>query len=239
MTRIEVFPSKRGKESHPFIAWCLALILMALCVWASHWQYARGVQRHHRNAIISSHTKLAPIQLEKIATSPQSAEWRMVKTTGTFDSSDQILLRNKYADGKYGFELLTLFHTSDGKSMWVNRGWIAPGTSATSAPELPFTSSAILSVTGRLRLDNSLPQGSFFAVSRSGGNLIEKWNAQKNTRTEVYYLDLLDASDPSMSPITPVSLPELTDGPHMAYALQWLFFGGLVFYGRLLLRRGS
>jgi cytochrome oxidase assembly protein ShyY1 len=32
-------------------------------------------------------------------------------------------------------------------------------------------------------------------------------------------------------------LPELSDGPHMAYALQWIFFGGLVIYGRFLIRR--
>ena len=29
----------------------------------------------------------------------------------------------------------------------------------------------------------------------------------------------------------------LSDGPHMAYALQWLFFGGLIIYGRILIRR--
>jgi cytochrome oxidase assembly protein ShyY1 len=56
-------------------------------------------------------------------------------------------------------------------------------------------------------------------------------------KTENYYIDLLTASDPKMTPAVPVELPELTDGPHMAYALQWLFFAGLVGYGRLLLRR--
>jgi surfeit locus 1 family protein len=35
----------------------------------------------------------------------------------------------------------------------------------------------------------------------------------------------------------PVELPELSDGPHMAYALQWVFFAGLVIYGRRLIRK--
>ena len=238
MTRVEVFPDHRGKESHPFIAWILALALIALCCWASQWQYSRGVNRHHRNTIIASHVQLPTTSLERISSNPAEAEWRLVQTTGTFDSTDQILLRNRYSDGKYGYELLTLFRTSGGKTIWVDRGWIAPGTRATSQPKLPSTTSRIITITGRFRLDDSLPRGSFFAVSQSGGNLIEKWNAQKNTQTESFYVDLLSASEVSMTPAAPVNLPELSDGPHMAYALQWLFFGGLVFYGRIIVRRG-
>ncbi len=239
MTHVEVFPDRRGKESHPFIAWTLALALIALCIWASHWQYARGVNRHHRNAIIASHVQLPTTQLENLTANPAYAEWRKVEATGTFDSTQQILLRNRYFEGKYGYELLTLFHTTNGKTFWVDRGWIAPGKRATSQPELPNTNVQRMTITGRFRLDDSLPRGSFFAISQNGGNLIEKWNAQKNIQTTSYYLDLLNSSDLSMKPSAPVDLPELSDGPHMAYALQWLFFAGLVIYGRLLLRRGS
>jgi len=40
-----------------------------------------------------------------------------------------------------------------------------------------------------------------------------------------------------LSPAAPAELPELSDGPHMAYAAQWVFFGGLIGYGRFLIRR--
>lgn len=239
MTRIEVFPNKRGKESHPYLIWTLALLLIGLCIWASHWQYSRGVARHHRNAIIASHINLPTTSLQSVESDLNAAEWRRIEVAGVFEPNHQILLRNKYFDGKYGFELLTLFRDLAGRSYWVDRGWVAPGATATQPPLLPNTSTQQLTLTGRLRLDRSLPQGSFFAVSSGGGKLIEKWNAQSKTniKTENFYLDLLKASDATMDPAAPVELPELTDGPHMAYALQWLFFGGLVFYGRLLLRR--
>jgi hypothetical protein len=55
--------------------------------------------------------------------------------------------------------------------------------------------------------------------------------------TQKFYLDLLSGSDPSLTPKVPAQLPSLSDGPHMAYALQWLFFGGLIIYGRILIRR--
>jgi surfeit locus 1 family protein len=92
-------------------------------------------------------------------------------------------------------------------------------------------------LSGRLRLDTSLPRGSFFALPTSGGGLISKWNAQNEVATEGFYLDLLSGSNSELTPAVTAQLPELSDGPHMAYALQWVFFAGLVGYGRILIRR--
>lgn len=239
MTKIESSPNPRGKESHAILTTVLAVALIGLCLWASHWQYARGVARHHRNFVIASHVDQPITTLDAIGPNVAGAEWRKVSITGRFDPAHQILLRNQYSQGAYGFDLLTLFTDSGSRTFWVDRGWIAPGTSATSTPKLPETTSSIVAITGRIRLEDSLPQGSFFAITPGSRDLISKWNAQSKTsgKTENFYIDLLTSSDPAMSPAVPVELPELTDGPHMAYALQWLFFAGLVGYGRLLLRR--
>ena len=239
MTKTESSLNPRGRESHAFATSIFALLLIGLCLWASHWQYARGVARHHRNFIIASHVDQPITTLDAIGSDVTGAEWRKVSITGKFDPAHQILLRNQYSQGAYGFDLLTLFTDTSSRSFWIDRGWIAPGKSATSTPALPPTSTTIVAITGRIRLEDSLPQGSFFAISPGSKNLISKWNAQSKTseKTENFYVDLLTASNPAMTPAVPVELPELTDGPHMAYALQWLFFGGLIGYGRLLLRR--
>lgn len=239
MTQLKVSPEKDGKESHPFLSSLVVLALIGLCLWASHWQYERGVARHHRNALIASQSVLPVTTLDRVVSDIASAEWRQVEVQGIFDSTHQILLRNKYFQGAYGFDLLTLFTDTSHRSFWVDRGWIEPGRSATVTPELPPTVTTPVTITGRIRLDQSLPQGSFFAVSPGSKNLIAKWNAQSGSRvqTENFYVDLLSSSNPEMTPKVPVELPELSDGPHMAYALQWLFFAGLVVYGRLLLRR--
>lgn len=239
MTKIEPSLNPRGKESHAIATTIFALLLIALCLWASHWQYQRGVARHHRNFVIASHVDQPITTLDAIGLDVSGAEWRKVSITGKFDPTHQILLRNQYSQGVYGFDLLTLFTDTGARTFWIDRGWIAPGKSATATPALPKTSTSIVAITGRIRLEDSLPQGSFFAISPGSKNLISKWNAQSKTsgKTENFYIDLLSASDPAMTPAVPVELPELTDGPHMAYALQWLFFGGLVGYGRLLLRR--
>lgn len=180
------------------------------------------------------------VPLSSVLENPAQHEWQRVVTEGSFDSSSQILIRNRYSEGVYGFEFLTQFTNTSGQTFWVDCGWVKAGENATTQPELPALPEGQVKIVGRLRLDSSLPQGSFFAVpvSKSDG-LISKANAQSGSETSLsdFYLDLLSGSDESLSPKVPAQLPELSDGPHMAYALQWVFFGGLVIYGRFLIRR--
>ena len=199
--------------------------------------YERGVDRHARNTLIGDQSQLPPIQLRELTGDIATYEWRKISIEGTFDDSNQILLRNRYHDGMYGFEQLTLF-LFDGRKIWVDRGWVKAGSDATVPPQLQPTNEERISINGRLRLDSSLPQGKFFAVSNdSQRNLVSQLDARKGVQTEDFYIDLISASDSSMNPDVPVELPELSDGPHMAYALQWVFFAGLVIYGRRLIRR--
>jgi len=225
------------REPYAVFRSLVALALIVLCLIAAQWQYHRGVDRHARNAMIQKHIALAPVTLDSVKNSPLAAEWQSVITRGTFDSSQQILLRNRYSEGVYGFEVLTLFTTSDNEKFWVDRGWVKAGATANIAPAITPPPTDEVSITGRLRLDSSLPRGSFFALPASGTGLISKLDAQSQLDTENYYIDLLTGSDNSLTPVVPAQLPELSDGPHMAYALQWLFFARLVIYGRILIRR--
>jgi surfeit locus 1 family protein len=228
---------KKGKEPWSIFKSLVALALILLCIWASQWQYQRGVDRHARNTIIEERIAREAIELSSIDSNLANNEWQSINTTGSFDESRQILLRNRYSEGKYGYEVLTLFTTSTGKSFWVDRGWVEAGATATTPPKVSSLPQGEVSITGRFRLDSSLPRGSFFALPGSGEDLVSELNAQSQLDTESFYLDLLSGSEPSLTPNSPAQLPSLSDGPHMAYALQWLIFGGLVIYGRFLIRR--
>ena len=227
----------RTREKFAFLKSLIALALIALCFIAAQWQYNRGVDRHQRNFLIEENIAAPKISLENAAGDLTKNEWRTVTTQGVFDASQTILLRNRYFEGKYGFEFLTLFTGSQGEKFWVDRGWIVAGKDALTAPVIPNTPTGNVEITGRLRLDTSLPRGSFFAIPASGSGLISKWNAQNEVVTEGFYLDLLNGSTSDLTPKVSAQIPELSDGPHMAYALQWVFFAGLVGYGRFLIRR--
>jgi len=187
--------------------------------------------------VIEERIAKSPIELKTVAGNLRDYEWQTVSTAGTFDTEKQILLRNRYNDGKYGYEVLTLFRSNNNKSFWVDRGWVQAGATATTPPVVTAVPIDQVSITGRLRLDSSLPRGSFFALPGKGQGLVSELNAQSQLNTEKFYIDLLSGSDSSLTPEVTAQLPELSDGPHMAYALQWIFFGGLVIYGRILIRR--
>lgn len=225
------------REPFSFFKSLVALALIVLCLIAAQWQYHRGVDRHARNAIIQKNIALPATSLDSVKNSPLAAEWQSVTTQGFFDPTQQILLKNRYSEGFYGFEVLTLFTTPNNEKFWVDRGWVKAGANATIAPTITPPPTTPVSITGRLRLDSSLPRGSFFALPADGRGLISKLDAQSRLNTQDYYIDLLSGSQSSLTPAVPAQLPELSDGPHMAYALQWLFFAGLVIYGRILIRR--
>jgi surfeit locus 1 family protein len=227
----------KTKEPWSFFKTIIALGLAFLCVVAANWQYTRGVDRHERNNVIEERIARSPIELNARDAKLENNEWQSISTAGKFDSTQQILLRNRYSEGKYGYEVLTLFTSNSGEKFWVDRGWVQAGATATTAPVVTAVPNTEVSITGRFRLDSSLPRGSFFALPGNGEGLVSELNAQSQLDTEKFYIDLLSGSDPSLSPAVPAQLPPLSDGPHMAYALQWLFFGGLIIYGRILIRR--
>jgi surfeit locus 1 family protein len=228
---------KKAKEPWAFFKSLIALALVVLCLWGAQWQYHRGVDRHARNTVIEERITRDAIALSEIDRNLANNEWQTVSTSGSFDQSQQILLRNRYSEGKYGYEVLTLFTSATGEKFWVDRGWVQAGATATTPPVITNVPNTEVSIIGRFRLDSSLPRGSFFALPGSGEGLVSELNAQSQLDTEKFYIDLLSGSDPSLTPDVPAQLPSLSDGPHMAYALQWLFFGGLAVYGRFLIRR--
>lgn len=217
----------------------VALLLILFCVWAAQWQFNRGLDRQARNDAIEENTARPAEPLAALARNVAAHEWQTTTITGSFDTTQQILLRNRYFEGVYGFQLLTRFETQDGKSFWVDCGWVKAGPNALTPPIIPELPTDEVTIEGRLRLDSSLPRGAFFALPTDGsGGLISQANAQSQSQvSEKFYIDLLRGNDPALTPAVAAELPELSDGPHMAYALQWVFFGGLVAYGRILVRR--
>jgi cytochrome oxidase assembly protein ShyY1 len=228
----------RSGEKNAIFKSLIAILLIAGCLWASQWQFHRGQDRSARNATIEERIEIPTAELDVLKSAVKENEWRSITTTGTFDADQQILLRNRYFEGKYGYAVLTRFTTESGDSIWVDRGWVAAGASATIAPETPPVPTGLVSIVARLRLDSSLPSGSFFALPiNRDGELISKLNAQSGSASEDYYLDLISGSVPELTPVAPAQIPSLSDGPHLAYAVQWILFAGLVVYGRYLIRK--
>jgi cytochrome oxidase assembly protein ShyY1 len=51
------------------------------------------------------------------------------------------------------------------------------------------------------------------------------------------YVDLVSSDPAQAAGLTPIPLPELSEGPHLSYALQWVLFAGVAVVGFVLLIR--
>jgi len=215
-----------------------ALVLIVLCLLASQWQFQRGQGQSRQNSIIAKNARIESIPITNLdKLDPIADQWRRVSLTGQFDLAHQELIRNRYYEGKYGFEVLQLFRTPNAHSYWIDRGWVAPGADAKTPPAIREVKSDTVTIDARIRSENLSHQlqGSFFATT-ARKELPDISNLQ-SVHAANFYLDLLGADQTWAHPLTKISIPELTNGPHFAYAIQWLAFAALILIGRIALFR--
>ena len=217
----------------------VALALVAGCLFAAQWQFSRGANQSATNKIIAANLDLPSLSMNEIKElDPVSNQWRKVTLQGSFSQDKQELVRNRYHEGKFGFEVLTLFTATNGENFWVDRGWVAAGPNAATPPTVEPVASGNLEITARIRSENLSRQlqGSFF-VTRATSEKPESITKLQGVEANAYYLDLLGSPDGNVKPLTEIELPELSNGPHYAYGIQWLAFALLALIGRFLLFR--
>jgi surfeit locus 1 family protein len=206
------------------------------------WQYERYETRHANNELIRKNISIAALLTEDELSSKTASEiaWRSISLEGNFDPSKEFLIRNRYHEGKYGFGVITLFISNSGKRYWIDRGWVIAGKDAQTPPVIQKVDSLPIEITARVRTSEieSRVQGSVFAlpVADSTPKLV-KWNSEQAIETEPIYFDLISSSNPEVTPEVATALPELSDGPHLAYSFQWILFIFLVLFAWYLVLR--
>lgn len=220
----------------------LALILIALCLQAARWQFHRHEARHAKNDIIRANVSQTTTEdeLTRALSAPSAIAWKKITVKGHFDPSKEILVRNRYNYENYGYGVITLFISDTGKKYWVDRGWVKAGKDATTPPATQKVTTEEITILARVRVENIENQigGTFFATSTGSGNrTLERWNGSASTKTEPVYFDLISSSRSDFTPNAPTTLPEISDGPHLAYTFQWIIFAILIAFGWFLVVR--
>jgi surfeit locus 1 family protein len=236
--------------------WLLATLLVfagtALCVRLGIWQLDRLAQRRAFNAEYESARAAPTLDLNQEQPSDlQSMEWRSVKVTGEYDFANQVALRNQYHDNQYGFHLLTplRFDPSprpDGQSgqtsqaILVDRGWIPADANSKPGDWRKYDEQGTVSVAGQIRLGQTKPAiGGVADTLPQKGEKLEAWynadvahiaNQMPYSIMPVYIQPAADPSD-TEPPIPFQPEVEITEGPHMGYALQWFTFATILFVG--------
>ncbi len=227
--------SLRFVLSRRWLSFAVAVGLIAWGTWwLGEWQFHRLAERKATNAVISRNEAREPVPVADVLAPgravPASQEWRRVTATGTYDTADTVIVRYRTQDGASGVDVVVPLVTSDGPALLVDRGWMATANQGADASQVPAPPSGTVRVTGWVRVDAT---GDSTAVSAHSTRAISSARIGTAVGREVYggFVDLRTESPAAANPLTVTDLPELDNGPHFFYGLQWWFFGVLAVFG--------
>ncbi|MBB6625924.1 SURF1 family protein [Nocardioides sp. KIGAM211] len=218
--------------------WALFALTVVLLAWASwwlgEWQFHRLHDRKERNAIVERNEALDPAPVADVLATgrPVSAqdEWRRVTATGSYDTADTVIVRYRTRDGASGIDVVVPLVTADGSSLLVDRGWMAADNQGTDPSDVPPPPTGTVSVTGWVRVDAT---GDSARVADQSTRAISSARIGAALDRPLYggFVDLVEESPAPATALEPAELPELDNGPHFFYGLQWWFFGVLAVFG--------
>ncbi len=215
-----------------------------LCLRLSDWQFHRLDQRKAANSlqVHNESTKAENVStlLHPGQTDLAELQYRPVTATGTFDDSGERLVRRKILNTKTGYYVATPLKLSDGRWVMVNRGWIETPDNPRTNPVPPAPPSGTVTVTGRLQ--PSIPSDPDPADMPAGQTQtldVTKLGALVGAQSAMLpmYIDLESSTPAQGAGLTPIPLPEIDEGPHLSYALQWIAFAIMFVIGLTILVR--
>jgi cytochrome oxidase assembly protein ShyY1 len=233
------------------LRWIIGTVLVAAivggCISAGFWQLRRLDERRQTNAQVRARSSEI-VTLPSVGYTDQADEddliFRRVRVTGTYDADHELLARFRSRNGLPGYEVVTPLTTDEGLVL-VNRGWVPldvgdrwPDPQA-AAPKGEVVVEGILvpAESGPVRLVAAEDAAKVPVVAAvDPPRLAIAVGAGEHP---VYALPML-ASEADGSFPAPVDPPDLGEGPHRDYAVQWFLFAGVGIVGwpLLLFKRG-
>lgn len=236
--------------SHLFV-----LVVVVVMINLGFWQLRRLDERRTANAEVTAAmhepaVAIATALPEGVASTPEqidAANYHQVIITGVYRADQQVLINNRTNNGSPGFWVVTPLVQSDGTAVAINRGWI-PFSYTAEGPWDDFAPpKGTVSVRGVLRPSQvretdglvSSPKDAETGTLRALARVdIGRLAQQVDEKLWPVYVNL-DAQDPPAGELpVPTPPPELSQGPHLGYAIQWFAFSLLlIIVYPLLLRR--
>ncbi|MCL4367805.1 MAG: SURF1 family protein [Actinobacteria bacterium] len=225
----------------------LFVIAAAVCVRLGFWQMDRLSQRRATNARIEARMGAQPLRLSGANASAADLEFRRVVALGTFDPAHSITLANRARNDEAGVHLVTpLRLEGTDLAVLVDRGWIPAADSARQA-WARYDVTGPVEINGIARASSPEPGWSLLAdpTRGPGATPLDSWRVLNidAIQTQIPYRLLPVAievtGDPQPGSPWPDPDIDLTDGPHLSYAVQWFSFAAIALIGGgLWLRHG-
>jgi cytochrome oxidase assembly protein ShyY1 len=208
----------------------LVVILFAIACFTllSPWQFRRNAEREATNSGITTAKTAPPVPWQ-----PGMPEWRLATLTGTFLANDEIIARLRTVQGEPAYEVMVPFKLTDGRVVMVDRGFLRPAQSR--VPDYAPPPSGVVTVTGRVRVDETDPEGRGAFADDSTQGKRQAWAVDSRIVARATGLTIepgyVQLDDKTPGVLGPLPLPELDSGPFLSYALQWIAFGAMAVLG--------
>jgi cytochrome oxidase assembly protein ShyY1 len=214
----------------------VAIAFAIACVLLSRWQFDRRDEAVTEITRLQVNYDATPVPVgEALPTldSFDADKKRLpVTMTGKYLTSEQLLVRNRPYNGSPGFEVLTPLLLPDGTVFVVDRGWVPPGSTEDGPDSVPSAPEGTVTVTARLKagettiLGRTAPAGQVATIHLDTvAELLDR-----PTYTGAYGLLASESPAPATRPAA-AARPQLDEGPHLSYAVQWIVFALLGFFG--------
>jgi cytochrome oxidase assembly protein ShyY1 len=220
----------------------LVAVGIVTMVSLSLWQIRRLDSRQDFNARVEARFDQPSEPLDALLTSGADfaeVEWRPSLAVGTYLSDEQVLIVNRSQGGRAGDNVLTPLLLDDGRILLVNRGFVPLAT------DVPPPPAGTVAVEGRLRQSQQRRRGQ---LSDSSEGVLEvaqridipRLAPQFGGEVAPMYLELVRSNPTQPSPLPdPVIPPDLSEGSHLSYSVQWLIFALCAAVGWVLAVRKS
>lgn len=219
----------------------LAVAVAAACIRLGFWQLSRLQERQDRNQEIRAGLQDERIDLTAAASGGSVEPFRRVRARGRFDSAHQLVLTARSYQNQSGVHLVTPLRLEGANAaVLVDRGWLP--LEERSPEELKaYTVEGVVEIEGVTLPSQSQPRILFFPPPPTGTaeDPRTSWPALDVSAIsgQIPY-DLISIYVAVTEPVPegaarPIPDPglELSEGPHLGYAIQWFSFALIALVG--------
>lgn len=223
--------------------WVTILVVVGMAVFLrlSVWQWDRLQQRRAANVVLAAALAAPPMPLTAVSLppGPSSLKDRQVIVSGTYDLTHQVALKVQNWNGRAGIHLIAPLVDENGETaVLVDRGWI-PDSEADPTRWTQFDETGPITVTGYVALSQIIsrqtasvapvPQKEWYRVDVAAIQAQMPYNL-----LPVYVVQSPPDGGDTALPFHAEREIDLSEGSHLSYAIQWIFFSLLLGGGYLI-----
>ncbi len=217
-----------------------AIAAVVVCVMLGLWQLDRLEERRALNERIEAGLAAAPAPLVDLLDLGGALDHRRAVASGSYDVAHEVILYGRTLEGQPGNHVLTPLVLDDGTAIVVDRGWVPfemdePPVAEAAPPD------------GEVKVEGALlaPQPGGAGSIQPGADrvtTVRSVDVEAIARDVPYdlvpwFLQMQAQTPPPGELPVPEPPVELTQGPHLSYALQWFAFATIAAVGYAILVR--